>query len=149
MRDDIKKIYLQDPDNYNHLDIDLDDDSEDRRYYVYEWICNGKIFYVGKGTGKRYKHIVEEADLYERNNKKYKGQRWSILRAAYGISCNIIMSDLTDTEALIMETYYIVKYLKDRQPLFNHVIPELDEETDDYWNKVNYSKNILEFFEEL
>lgn len=144
MRDDIEKIYLENKDVYDDfLEDDLD---ETRRHYVYEWHCNGKHFYVGKGTGKRYRHIVEEADLYERNHRRYKGQRWSILREAYGISHSIIMDELTEKEALIMEMYYIMKWLEERQPLFNHVFPCVDDETDAFWHKVNYESDLVELF---
>ena len=82
MREEIKKIYLDNPDNYSHLDIDLDEPDDNRKYYIYEWFtCDThKVFYVGKGTGKRYAHILNEIDLYENDHKKYKGKNYKIIK---------------------------------------------------------------------
>ena len=34
---------------------------DSKKYYVYEWYLNdGRVFYVGKGCGDRYKHILDE-----------------------------------------------------------------------------------------
>lgn len=151
MREDIKNIYLSNLDGYSHLDIDLDESDDNRKFYVYEWFTckTNKIFYVGKGTGKRYTHILKEIEVYENNPKKYKGEKYKILKDKYGIGHNIIIDNLTDSEALIMESYYIMKYLKERQPLLNQIIPCVDEETENYWYRVHYEGDILDYFEEL
>lgn len=150
MREDIKNIYLSDPDSYYHLDIDLDEPEENRKFYIYEWftVNGGKIFYVGKGTGKRYAHILNEIEIYEHNPRKYKGENYKKIKDKYGIDYNIIIDNLTDSEALIMETYYIMKYLKERQPLLNQIVPSIDENTDEYWYRVHYVGDILDYFEE-
>lgn len=149
MREDIKNIYLSDPYSYSHLDIDLDEPEDNRKFYVYEWFtCDThKVFYVGKGTGKRYAHILKEIELYENNPKKYKGKNYKIIKDQYGIDHNIIIDKLTDSEALIMETYYIMKYLKERQPLLNQVVPDIDDDANEYWYRVHYKGNILDYFE--
>lgn len=145
MREDIKTIYHSDRWTYNSIEYDESDDN--RKYYVYEWhTSTGKIFYVGKGTGKRYDHILKEIAAYENNPRKYKGKNYKLLRDAYGIEYSIIMPELTECEALIMETYYIIKYLSDRQPLLNQVIPCVDEELEQFWHDVHYSGNLLEYF---
>lgn len=151
MREEIKKIYLDDIFCYDHIDgIDLDESDENRKFYVYEWFTknNHKVFYVGKGTGKRYNHILKEIEVYENNPKKYKGKNYKILKDEYGIDYSIIMNELTESEALIMENYFIIKYLKERQPLLNQIVPEIDQETDEYWYNVHYKGNILEYFRE-
>ena len=146
MREDIKQIYLAD--TWTYSDIDYDESDDNRKYYVYEWhTTNGKIFYVGKGTGKRYEHILKEIEIYENNPRKYKGKNYKTLKDAYGIEHTIIMTDLTECEALIMETYYIIKYLSEHQPLLNQIIPSVDEELEQFWYDVHYKGNILDYFE--
>lgn len=149
MREDIKNIYLSDKWTYEGVfGFRFDDSDDNRKYYVYEWhTTSGKIFYVGKGTGKRYNHILKEIEVYENNPRKYKGSTYKLLKDAYGIEYSIIMSDLTNCEALIMETYYIMKYLTERQPLLNTITPYVDEETEQFWYDVNYSGKLLEYFE--
>lgn len=150
MREDIKSIYLSDPGAFAHLDLNLDEPDDNRRFYVYEWFTkeNGKIFYVGKGTGKRYAHILKEIELYENNPKKYKGKNYKILKDRYGIDYRIVSDRLTDTEALILESYYILKYLSERQPLLNQVTPCMGQELEEYWHNVHYVGNILDYFED-
>lgn len=154
MIENIRNIYYEYQDMFDtFLDIEIENDDTDRRFYVYEWYCNDKIFYVGKGTGKRYNHIWEEADLYERNNKKYKGERWSKLRKAYGINYKFVETNLTEEEALILELYCIVDRMLKREPLLNHIIPwgwcGLNEELEKYWHDVNYGKDLLKYFGEI
>ena len=147
MREDIKQIYLAD--TWTYSDIDYDESDDNRKYYVYEWHTNnGKIFYVGKGTGKRYEHILKEIETYESNPRKYKGKNYKILKDAYGIGHTIIMNDLTECEALIMETYYIMKYLKERQPLLNMITPYIDDDTEDFRYNILYKDNLLDYFKE-
>lgn len=148
MRDDIKQIYLSDRWTYdNILGFEYDESNDNRKYYVYEWHTNnGKIFYIGKGTGKRYNHILKEIETYENNPKKYKGKNYKLLKDAYGISHSIIMSGLTECEALIMESYYIIKYLSEQQPLLNQVTPCLPDDIETYWHNVHYAGNLLDYF---
>lgn len=148
MRDDIKKIYLSDTWTYDAImGFNFNESDQNRKYYVYEWHTNnGRIFYIGKGTGKRYNHILKEIDLYENNPKKYKGKNYKILKDTYGIGCSIIMSELTECEAVIMENYYIIKYLSERQPLLNQITPCLPEEIEKWWYDVHYSGNMLDYF---
>lgn len=145
MREDIKQIYLADTWSYN--DITYDESDDNRKYYVYEWhTTNGKIFYVGKGTGKRYNHILKEIEVYENNPRKYKGKNYKLLKDTYGIDYSIIMTELTECEALIMENYYIIKYLSERQPLLNQITPYIDDDTEEFINNVHYSGKLLDYF---
>lgn len=148
MRDDIKKIYLSDTYTYNGIiGFKYDETDNNRKYYIYEWYTNnGKIFYVGKGTGSRYKHILKEIEIYEKNHKKYKGKNYKILKDTFGIDYSIIMSGLTECEALIMENYYIIKRLSERQPLLNQITTCLPDEIERWWYNVHYSGNLLDYF---
>lgn len=150
MLDYIKQIYLEDKWTYDSmLPIDFNESDDDRRYYVYEWLTdNGKVFYVGKGTGKRYEHILKEIKMYEANPRKYKGEKYKILNDNYGIHHNIILNDLTECEAYIMETYYMIKYLREHQPLLNQDVPCFDEEEDieKFWYDVHYGENFLDYY---
>lgn len=149
MRKDIKQIYLSDTWTYDSiLGFKYDESDINRKYYVYEWhTSNGKIFYVGKGTGERYDHILKEIETYESNPRKYKGANYKLLQDTYGIDYSIIIDKLTECEALIMETYYIIKYLTERQPLLNQIIPATDnEELYNFWYDVHYGGKLLEYF---
>lgn len=148
MIEDIKAIYQSDKWTYdNILGFNYNESDDNRKYYVYEWhTSTGKIFYIGKGTGKRYNHIIKEIEAYENNPRKYKGKNYKLLQDTYGIEHTIIMSELTECEALIMETYYIIKCLSDHHPLLNQVIPCVSEELEAFWSDVHYSGNLLEYF---
>ena len=148
MREDIKNIYQSDRWTYEGvLGFEYDESDDNRKYFVYEWHTKtGKVFYVGKGTGKRYDHILKEIADYENNPRKYKGKNYKLLQDAYGIEYSIIMSELTECEALIMENYFIIKCLSERQPLLNQVIPCVDEELEQFWYDVHYSGKLLDYF---
>ena len=144
MKEFVREIYEAYRETFdNHLDIE-DAPGEKNESYVYEWyaVATNKVFYVGKGVRDRYKHILREIKTYEENPRKYKGQRWKELQEAYGIDCRIILENLTDEEAQIMEMYYIAKRIKERNPLLQFVIAWdselLDEEDYKYWESVNY-----------
>ena len=148
MREDIKKIWLADRWTYDSvLEGNLNESDDNRKYFVYEWhTSNNKIFYVGKGTGKRYDHILKEIETYENNPRKYKGKNYKILKDEYGIDYSIIMTDLTENEALIMEAYYIIKYLAERQPLLNQILPPVPDYSYEYWYNVHYKGELLDYF---
>ena len=156
MKEFVRNIYEEYRETFDdHLDIE-DKQEVKSESYVYEWytIKTGKVFYVGKGTKDRYKHILREIKTYENDPKKYKGKRWKELQEAYGIDYRILLKDLTDEEAQIMEMYYIAERLKQRNPLLQFVIAWdselLDEEDYLYWKSVNYppkGKTLIELFE--
>jgi len=148
MREDIKQIYLNDTWTYDGIfGFKYNESDADRKYYVYEWhTTTGKIFYVGKGTNERYNHILKEIATYENNPRKYKGKNYKLLKDTYGIDYSIVMNELTECEALIMETYYIIQYLKDRQPLLNQIIPCVDDDIYQFWYDVHYGNNLLEYY---
>ena len=148
MREDVKQIYLSDRWTYDGImGFEFDDSDDDRRFYVYEWHTkNGHVFYIGKGTGKRYNHILKEIETYENNPRKYKGSAYKTLKDTYGISCSILMSELTKCEALIMENYYIIKHLCERKLLHNNIVPCLLEAVEEWWYDVCCNANILDFY---
>ena len=150
MREDIKQIYLSDRWTYDGImGFRFDESDDNRKYYVYEWhTTNGHTFYIGKGTGNRHNHILEEIEIYEKNPKKYKGKEYKILKDTYGIEYSIIESELTESEAYIMETYYMLKHLNERKPLLNIMIPCLSEELEDWWVDTRWSKDLLDSFKE-
>lgn len=80
-----------------------DDYDGERRFYVYEWYTKdkGKIFYVGKGTGKRYKHIYD--DMKDSNRK----EQYQELQDNFGIDCRIVADNMTNLEAMIYEKCWI------------------------------------------
>lgn len=151
MREDIRKIYDENRDIYFGFVNPYDEIDDQRRFYVYEWFIveSNKVFYVGKGTGDRYKHIIEEIRRYEKNNRKYKGKRYKHLNDEFTIDHRIIMDGLTDIESQVMELYFIVQRLLEFQPLLQHIIPwetgGLTDEHYDRWLDVNYCKDTVEF----
>lgn len=151
MREDVQKIYDENKSVYDEF-FDLYDETDDqRRFYVYEWyiVESNKVFYVGKGTGDRYKHIIEEIRRYEKNNRKYKGKRYKYLNDEFTIDHRIIMDGLTDIESQIVEFHFIIQRLLEFQPLLQNIIPwergGLTDEHYDRWLEVNYCKDTIEF----
>lgn len=82
----------------------------DKKYYVYRWFTKTNppmFFYVGKGTGNRYRHILKEiADLENDKLSKttaHRVEKFKKLKDSYGIDYEIIKSSLTNEEALKYE----------------------------------------------
>lgn len=82
-------------------------DNSQRKYYVYAWYTVTKppmYFYVGKGTGNRWRHIKKDVRQSEKAKKKNERlNRLSLINKKYKTSCKILLSDLTENEALIGE----------------------------------------------
>jgi hypothetical protein len=123
MREDIKKIYLDNRDLIGSMGITNiygeivdDDEDEERRFYVYEWFTKdeNKIFYVGKGTGTRYNHIISDM------KRPVKGLRYEELQKNFGIDYRIVMDELTDTESQIFEVYWIYTRAKEGEVLLQY-----------------------------
>ena len=83
-----------------------------KRFYVYVWIRGdtNEIFYVGKGSGNRYK------DLNMRNKHFL-----NIVKKIGKNNCTqeFLATNLTEQEAFELEKFYIAKYRKDGIPLVN------------------------------
>ncbi len=142
---DIYKKYKNDFDMFNYHPENLDDELQN--YYVYAWFTTGinkKYFYVGKGKGQRYKHIILEIETYEKNQKKYKGKRYKILRDNFGIDFEFIYKNLTEKEASILEAHTMVEFIKNKEPLLNVILPSVimnDLELCKYRDSYFYEKN--------
>ena len=71
-----------------------------RRFYVYEWfnIDTGEVFYVGKGTGSRWKDRSSRNQYFKNYYKKY--------------NCNVrkAKEELTEEEAFKLEIELIKQY---------------------------------------
>ena len=70
-------------------------------YYVYEWFIKktGEIFYVGKGSGNRYKEFHERA---------YEAEK---IRAMYDTDIKFVATNLTEEQALKLEDEEINRIL--------------------------------------
>lgn len=79
----------------------------ENNYYVYIWFSQTdpiKIFYVGKGTRKRYLHILN--DIKAVKNKKtnnHRFEQYKIIEELYGIDYSIVFENLSENEALFYE----------------------------------------------
>ena len=99
-----------------------------RRYYVYVWYAKTnpkRYFYVGKGTGTRWKHILSDIEKYKKGKHNIRFQRYSLIQDKWGIDCEIVIDGLTEYEALIYEECKKLDLLKDGEVLLNiEGIPE-------------------------
>ena len=86
--------------------------NNEKRFYVYVWIRKdtNKIFYVGKGSGNRYKDL-------DMRNKHFL----NIINKVGKNNCTqeFLAIELTEKEAFNLEKYYIAKYRKEGLPLVN------------------------------
>lgn len=73
-----------------------------RKFYVYEWyiVDTGEVFYVGKGTGKRYKE-------YKRRNKMFLD-----FYKTHECKARFVHIDLNEDEAFYLEHLTIMYYLQ-------------------------------------
>jgi hypothetical protein len=75
--------------------------------YIHRRKTDGKVFYVGKGTGNRFR--------YKKNRNKY----WHNVVNKHGYRWEIVRSNLTEEEAYKIEEETIRKYTRDKAPLVN------------------------------
>lgn len=88
--------------------------SKHKDFYVYVWFIKDtlEVFYVGKGRGDRYKTFHERA---------YEAEK---VRNSYETDTHFVQTDLTEEQALILESKvmaYILNETNDR--LTNRIIP--------------------------
>lgn len=107
--------------NYYSLPVFIPDD---RRFYVYAWHTRTepkRYFYVGKGTRDRYKHILDEIKDFKSGKKKHNSRyKWfAFLQEKFGIDCEILLSGLSDYEAIVYEQAIKVDFLNKGEVLLN------------------------------
>lgn len=125
-------------------------DDEIRNTYVYAWFVKTstkKYFYVGKGKNTRYNHIIREIEAYEKNKKKYKDEKYKILRDNIGIDYEFLYENLTDMEASVMEAYTMLCFYQRNEPLLNIIRPCLEDELEEYVLGYLYEKDVDKFLE--
>lgn len=77
---------------------DFSDGYMDTKYYVYgHYTLDGRLFYIGKGTRKRAWEISD------------RNPHWHNVKNKYGICIKILLSSLTEEEALIKERELIAE----------------------------------------
>ena len=81
-------------------------DFEPRGYYVYvhRKMTNGEIFYVGKGKGRKPKERMRALSLAGRT------ELWTRSARKYGVTCEIVLDNLTEEYALELEREFIAFY---------------------------------------
>lgn len=107
---------------------------DSKKYYVYEWYLNdGRVFYVGKGCGDRYKHILDEI-----KNQNKHGYYYKKLQDDFGINYRIVKESLSEEEALNHES----ELIKIRREEGNFLIQFVVTPTEDDYQKVKLNKEL-------
>lgn len=90
--------------DFDKIDFSVKKYDETRKYYVYEWynVETGAVFYVGKGSGGRYKRVTNSSRniYFLRYYNKHK------------CDSRILFCGLTEEEAYLKEKEIIIKYNK-------------------------------------
>ena len=81
-------------------------------FYVYEWFIRdtGEIFYVGKGRGDRYKEYHTNAHEAEK------------IKSLYDTDCRFVAQNLSEEEALELETKEMVRILDETNDRLTNII---------------------------
>ncbi|MCM3612695.1 GIY-YIG nuclease family protein [Planococcus sp. MERTA32b] len=100
-------------------------------FYVYEWFIKdtGEIFYVGKGRGNRFNTFHEKA---------YEAEK---IRKLYDTSSRFIATNLTEEQAIELESKEITRILNETNDrLTNRIIPFFTERDNGYDRSNNTPK---------
>ena len=91
-----------------------DELSDEKVYYVYEWFIkdDGRVFYVGKGKGNRY--------------KQDKNGFFTDVKQAYDCDVRFVKRDLTEYVALVLEEELFTKRESEGHVLTNIITPNTD-----------------------
>lgn len=121
--DEVKSLYYRYKGRCEEFLPSISDaDNEIHRYYVYAWYAKTEpksYFYVGKGTGKRYNHILSDIDKYKKGKKNLRFQRYSEIQDKCGIDYEILLDKLTEYQALIYEECKKLEFLDNGEVLLN------------------------------
>lgn len=101
-------------------------------FYVYEWFIKdtGEIFYVGKGRGNRFNTFHEKA---------YEAEK---IRKLYDTSSRFIATNLTEEQAIELESKEITRILNETNDrLTNRIIPFFTERDNGY-DRSNYTPKL-------
>lgn len=105
LREDVAQLYEKYKDRMGAgMLMQIPPPGGEKNFYVYEWFTKdaGKIFYVGKGTGSRYRHIIYDM-------KRPRGACYKELQDHFGIDYRFLAKDLTSYEAAIYELCMLVE----------------------------------------
>jgi hypothetical protein len=93
---------------------DKEELSNEKVYYVYEWFIkdDGRVFYVGKGKGNRF--------------KQDKNGFFMDVKQAFDCDVRFIKRDLTEYEALVLEEELFAKREAEGHVLTNIITPNTD-----------------------
>lgn len=97
-------------------------DIVNKKYYVYHWYAKTdpkRVFYVGKGTGRRYSHILSEIKQYENGKNNIRWERYKIIKDRWGIDHSFVLQQLTELEAIIFEQCQKIDLISEGQVLLN------------------------------
>jgi len=119
LREDVRELYYKYHSELIHCIPSEDDDENtgERSYYVYEWFTKdtGKVFYVGRGTKSRYRHIISDI----KNGSR--GVVYMELQDNFGIDSRFVAKDLTNIEADIYEYCWIRERVSEGEILIQFV----------------------------
>ena len=97
LREDVLVLYNKHKGNCERFLVSriFDTDTKVRRFYVYAWFAKmtpKSYFYVGKGTGKRYDHILADIKKYKDGKNNFRFERYSKIQDKWGIDCILTAS---------------------------------------------------------
>ena len=119
-----------------------------RDSYIYAWFTKTspkKYFYIGRGKGSRYNHILKDIEAIK--NGKRKGYHYKLLQENLGIDYEFLYENLTQKEAVILEAYTILNLLTKKEPLLNVITPCLDEDLEVERWKIFKEKDVNKFLD--
>lgn len=96
------------------------------RYYVYFCLVDGKMAYIGKGTGDRWKHTISgSSSCRELNRDLFAGKQLTVFRTR---------DNMSEEEAYTQEEEFIFSF-GEFGNLYNRVLPSDDTRFSD-WSMV-------------